>query len=172
MATTQTGRGVAALALAALLGIGLTGCTVKVETNTSPTISAADLQKDLTDRLTKAGNAPQSVTCNGDLTGEVGKTASCEVVMSETNTVQANVIVDKVDGTKVDFSYSPALSRDQLEKAVKGIAAAESVACDSGLDGKVGATAKCQIVRDGTTTDANVEATKVEGLSIDLTITS
>lgn len=92
--------------------------------------------------------------------------------MSETNVVQVNTTVDKVDGKKIDFTYSPALTQEQLQKTVKGMAAAESVTCESGLDGKVGATAKCQIIRDGNATDANVEATKVEGLAIDLTITS
>lgn len=172
MTTTSTVRGAAALVAVALGVAGLAGCSVKVETNKTLTVSAAELQKDLTDRLTKAGNSPKSVTCNGDLTGEVGKTASCEVVMTESNVVQANVTVDKVDGTNVDFTYSPALTQQQLEKAVKGMAAAESVTCDAGLDGKVGAMTKCQIVRDGNPTEANVEATKVEGLSIDLIITS
>ena len=34
----------------------------------------ADLQKDITDRLTKAGQTPQSVNCAEDLVGEVDKT--------------------------------------------------------------------------------------------------
>lgn len=172
MTKTRTAMGAAALVAAALAGAGLAGCSLKVETNKAPTVKAADLQKDLTDRLAKAGDAPKSVTCNADLTGEVGKTASCEVMMSETNVVQVNTTVDKVDGNNIDFTYSPALTQEQLQKAVKGMAAAESVTCDSGLDGKVGATAKCQIVRGNNTTEAKVEATKVEGLSIDLTITS
>lgn len=172
MTTTRTSMGAAGLVAAALVSAGLAGCSAKVETSKAPTVSAADLQRDLTERLSKAGDDPKSVTCNADLTGEVGKSASCEVVMSETNVVQVNTTVDKVDGKKIDFTYSPALTQEQLQKTVKGMAAAESVTCESGLDGKVGATAKCQIIRDGNATDANVEATKVEGLAIDLTITS
>ncbi|MGV1087067.1 MAG: DUF4333 domain-containing protein [Mycobacterium sp.] len=172
MTTTRIGTGAAVLALAGVIGAGLSGCSVKVETSSAKSVSAADLQKDLTDRLTKAGNAPKSVTCAGDLPAEVGKSASCEVVLSETNIVQANVTATKVDGTTVDFTYAPALTREQLQKAVTGLAEAESVTCDAGLDGQVDAATKCQVVKDGTTTDATVTVTKVDGLSIDFSVTS
>ena len=161
----------AALAVAVLLSAAVSGCAVKVQTGGSKAISAADLQKDLTERLAKAGNTPQSVTCAGDLPAEVGKTATCEVVLSDTNSVQADVTATKVEGSTVDFTYAPSLTREQLQKAVKGLASAEAVTCDAGLAGKVDATAKCQIVRDGTTTtDTIVTATKVDGLSIDFSV--
>jgi len=177
MTTTRIATGAAALAAAslaaaALLSAGLSGCSVKIETNTGKAVSAADLQKDLTERLTKAGSPPQSVTCSGDLAAEVGKTASCEVVLSETNVVQADVTATKVDGGTVDFTYAPSLTKEQLQNFVQGMASAESVTCASGLAGKVDATAQCQIVKDGTATDTTVTATKVEGLSIDLSVTS
>lgn len=171
-AMTRIATGTATLVTVGLLGVGLSGCSVKVETNTGKAVSAVDLQKDLTDRLTKAGSPPQSVTCGSDLVAEVGKTAACEVVLSETNVVEAEITATKVDGSTVDFTYAPALTTAQLQKAVMGLAEADSVTCDAGLTGKVDATTKCQVVKDGTTTDANVVVTKVDGLSIDFSVTS
>ena len=56
--------------------------SVSVHTGTGPPVVAkADLEKDIADRLTEAGETPQSVTCEEDLVGEVGKTARCEVVL-------------------------------------------------------------------------------------------
>ena len=77
-----------------------------------------------------------------------------------------------VQGGTVDFTYAPSLTKEQLQNFVQGMASAESVTCASGLAGKVDATAQCQIVKDGTATDTTVTATKVEGLSIDLSVTS
>ena len=168
--TTRIATGAAALVLVGLLSVGLSGCSVKVETQKS--VSAADLQKDLTDRLTKAGSPPESVTCSSDLVAEVGKTASCDVVISASNVVEADITATKVDGSTVDFTYAPALTKAQLQKAVMNLAQAESVTCDAGLAGKVDAVTKCQVVRDGTTTDANVVVTKVDGLSIDFSVSS
>ena len=172
--TTTTGIAsrAAALVVAGVLSVGLSGCSVKVETQSTKAVSAADLQKDLTDRLTKAGSPPETVTCSSDLVAEVGKTASCEVVLSERNVVEAEITATKVDGSTVDFTYAPALTKAQLQKAVKGLAEADSVACDTGLAGKVDASTTCQVVKDGTTTDANVVVTKVDGLSIDFSVTS
>ena len=44
----------------------------------------AELQKDISERLEKAGQKPESVTCKDDLEGEVGKTTRCEVALSPT----------------------------------------------------------------------------------------
>ena len=170
--TTRIATGAAALVLVGLLSVGLSGCSVKVETQNAKSVSAADLQKDLTDRLTKAGSPPESVTCSSDLVAEVGKTASCDVVISASNVVEADITATKVDGSTVDFTYAPALTKAQLQKAVMNLAQAESVTCDAGLAGKVDAVTKCQVVRDGTTTDANVVVTKVDGLSIDFSVSS
>ena len=170
--TTRIGAGVAALAAVGLLGAGLSGCSVKVETSSgnTPSVSAADLQQNLTDRLTQAGNSPKSVTCKGDLVGEVGKTATCEIVMSEANTFDAVVNVTKVDGTTVTYDAAPQLTKDQLEKVVTGMASAESVACDTGIEGKVGAIANCTITKDGALSQNVVGVSKVEGLMMDLEV--
>jgi len=162
--------GAVALAMAGLLGSGLSACSGSMKVESKATVSAADLQKDLTDRLTSAGNPPKSVTCHDDLTGEVGKTAKCEVVMSETNTVEAVFTATKVEGTTVSYDIAPELTKEQLQKAVVGITSGTGVVCDSGLAGKVGDKTRCEVTIDGTQTKRTVSVEKVEGLSMDLDV--
>ncbi len=170
--TSKTAAVAGLLAAAGLIGGGLTGCSVKVETSSKAAVSSSDLQKDLTDRLAKSGNPAKSVTCNDDLVGEVGKAAKCDVVFSDTNSVEAVFSATKVEGTTVSYEIAPQLTKDQLQKAVGGLTGTSSatVACDSGLDGKVGATANCEVIQDGTPSKRTVEVEKVEGLSMDLNV--
>lgn len=158
------------LGSAALLGAALAGCSFNFSAGSTPTVAAADLQNDITDRLTKAGENPQSVTCKDDLVGVVDKTTRCEVVLSETNAFEPIVTVTKVEGTTVNYEMTPALSKQQLEKAVGALVEGnsnqkvESVACGGGLEGKVGNTADCTVVGGGETMDTVVNVTKVTGL--------
>ena len=133
-------------------------------------VGSAELQKDLTDRLVKAGNPAKSVTCNEDLVGQVGKTAKCDVVFTDTNSVEAVFTATKVDGTSVSYEIAPELTKEQLQKAVGGLTTTASVACDSGLPGKVGATTDCEVVKDATPSKRTVEVEKVEGLSMDINV--
>lgn len=173
MKATNIAAGTAALAALGLLGAGLSGCSgsVKVETNSTPSVSGADLQTDLTDRLTKAGNPPQSVTCPGDLVGEVGKTVTCDVVFSDTNSVEAILTATKVDGTTVNYDVAPALTAEQLQKAVSGLASTPTVSCDSALEGTVGATATCEVTTNGVASKRLVTVSGVNSLSMDLDVT-
>lgn len=171
MKTTRIAAGAAALAAAGLLGAALSGCSVKVETSKGvPSVSAENLQQSLTEQLTKAGNAPKSVHCKTDLAGEVGQTATCEIIMTEANTFDAVVNVTSVDGDTVKFDTSPALTKEQLQNVVKGMAEAESVACDTGIEGKVGAVANCTITKDGAESQNVVGISKVEGLMMDISV--
>lgn len=159
-----------AIATAAILCVGLAGCSSKVETTSAPRISAAALQTEFTDRIkSESGNPPKSVTCPNDLVGKVGETTSCEVVMGENNFVQADLTVTKVEGGRIDFDYSPSLTKDQLERAIKSITSAESVTCDAGLEGKVGASTRCEIGKDGTQQEKTISVNKVENLYMGLT---
>lgn len=153
-----------------ILSIGLPGCSFTVEKTSTPTIPAAELQRELTERIkSDDGTPPETVTCANDLVGQVGKTTSCELVMGQNNFVQADLTVTKVDGSRIDFDYSPSLSRDQLERAIKGTTSAESVTCNEGLEGKVGASTHCVIDKDGTTLEKTVSVNKVEGLYMGIT---
>jgi hypothetical protein len=152
------------------IGCGaLVGCSFSAEGYAKPTVSKESLQNDVAERLTKAGEPPTSVSCKEDLVGEVGKTARCDVVLSPTNSFEPVVTVTGVDGTTIDYEMTPALSKEQLEQAVARLVrgtgvAVDSVSCDSGLDGKVGSVAHCDVAAGGVTTRRTVEVNKVEGL--------
>lgn len=166
----------AAFAGAALLGSALSGCSSKADrksdaTSAAPTsavasMSAADLQKSLSGRISTA-TPPKSVTCASGLPGEIGKTASCDVAIDDNTAVQVNLTVTKVNGSNIDYDFAPSMTKDQLEKAFAAKAAAQ-VTCDAGLDGKVGASTTCQVTKDGTTDATTVSVSKVQGLYMSL----
>lgn len=172
MVKSNISAGVAAVALAGLLGAGLAGCSASVKTDapvstgtsvsTKAAVSAGDLQKDLTERLSKAGVPAKSVTCQDELVGEVGKTARCDVSFGDTNDIEAVATVTKVDGSSIKFDINPAMTKDQVEKGVAGMASAASATCASGLDGKVGETTKCELMIDGQPAKRIVEVAKVD----------
>ncbi len=154
----------------------LSGCTFSAGVNSTPAVSKDALQKDIADRLTKAGEKPASVTCSQDLVGEVGKTTHCEVVMGPTNSFEPVVTVTGVDGSTINYEMTPALSKDQLEKAVSRLvtdaegAQVDSVSCESGLDGKVGAVAYCDVDAGGVQLRRAVEVNNVEGLMMNFVV--
>ena len=160
----------------AAAGLLLTGCSAKVETSTSvskeASVSADALQKDLTDRITKAGMTVKSVTCKDDLVGEVGKTARCDVAFSDTNNIEAVLTTTKVEGDTVSFDMSPAMTKDQVEKAVAALASVPTATCATGLEGTVGASTKCDTTQDGTTTKRIAEVAEVvpEKLGLELSV--
>src|SRR5262249_18713704 len=102
-------------ALAAVCAV-VSGCDASVGVGGKPAVSKDALQTDIANRLEKAGEKPQSVTCREDLIGEVGKTARCEVVMSPTNSFEPVITVTSTDGNTINYEMSPALSKEQLEK--------------------------------------------------------
>lgn len=171
MKNTRIAAGAAFLAAAGLSVAGLSGCTAKVETKVTRSVSADDLQKNITDQLTQAGDPPKSVTCNGDLIGEAGKSTTCDVVFSDTNSVQATVTATGVEGSTVSFDLSPSLTKEQLEKAVSGLTSTPTVTCDSGLDGAVGASATCEVTVDGDVSKRSVVVDGINGLEMDLSVT-
>jgi hypothetical protein len=162
----------------AMVVAALTGCSAGADVADTPTVSRETLQTDIADRLSEAGDPPQSVTCHEDLVGELGRTARCDVAMSATNGFQPIATVTRVDGTTVDYELTPALSQAQLEKAVTGLVAeavgdrVESVACESGLAGKVDATAHCDVDAGGVKGRRTVRVTDVSGLTMNFNLTS
>lgn len=158
------------VAAAGLLGAGLSGCSAKVETVKSAT--AAELQTNLTERLTAAGSPPQTVTCKGDLAAEVGKTTRCDVVFSDANSLEAIVTATGAEGSEISYELTPAMTKEQVEKAVAGLSSAQSAKCDAGLDGTVGNTTNCEITVDGQTSNRIVEVAQVDPakLGIELSV--
>ena len=169
MTTKTTAAVAAALAGLGLLGAGLSGCSAKVETKNTPSVSASDLQKKLTDQFAGSDSPPKSVTCKDELVGEIGKTATCDVVLSDTNSVEAVVTVTKVDGTDVSYDIMPALSSDQLAKAVASMGAGTAT-CSTGIEGKIGATAQCDVTVDGVVSKRVATVDDVSGLAMDVSV--
>jgi hypothetical protein len=166
----------AALGVLVTAGALVSGCGVEVGADRKPIVAKDALQTDIADRLTKAGEQPESVTCKEDLVGEVGKTARCEVVMSPANSFEPVVTVTRVDGSTINYEMRPAVSKEQLEKAVSRLVTAaagvrvDSVSCESGLQGNVGAVAYCDVDGGGVTLRRTVEVNNVEGLMMNFDV--
>ena len=121
---------VAALAAALLLGVGLSGCSAKVKTDSTPSPSATNPQQQLTGSGTSSksalgvtpkqqledalleelaadgGQAPDTVDCVGDLQATTGQTIECTVATDLAGQVYL-VTVTTVDSDNVNFNYAP-----------------------------------------------------------------
>ncbi len=154
-----------------------TGCSVNVGVNTKPRVAKEDLATDISERLAKAGETPKSVSCKDDLPGEVGQITRCEVALSETNVFEPIVEVTGVEGKTVNYRMTPALSKEQLEKSVSALVEeslgtpAESVSCETGLEGEEGNVAYCDVEAGGATLRRTVEVSRVNGLIMDYRLT-
>ncbi|MGP4056973.1 DUF4333 domain-containing protein [Mycobacterium sp. 4D054] len=160
-----TGR----LAVAAAAAAALAGCNVEAASGL-PAVATDDLQADIWARLGEAGEQPQSVTCKDPLVGEVGQTARCEVIVSPTNSFEPIVTVTAVDGETIDYELIPALSVEQVQRAVArlvddgGGPPASQVRCETGLHGHVGEVTHCDVTVAGAILRRTAEVTSVDGL--------
>jgi len=167
------GAGVAAVAVVCAT---VSGCSFNFSVGGEPTVFKDALQDDIANRLTEAGEKPESVTCATDLEGEVGKTTRCEVVLSPKNSFEPIVTVTEVDGSTVSYEMTPALSKEQLENSVSDLVAdssgleVNSVSCESGLEGEEGAIAHCVVDAGGLTLTRTVEVEEVDGLLMDINV--
>jgi len=100
----------------------------------------------------------------------------CDVVVDEANSFQPIVTVTGTDAGAIQYDLTPALSQEQLERAVARLVAEksseriDSVACEGGLTGEVGASAGCDVVAGKTQTRRVVEVTEVSGLTMTFTL--
>jgi hypothetical protein len=98
--------------------------------------------------------------------------------MTGANSFQPVVTVTRVDGSTVDYEMTPALSQEQLEKDVARLVAqnsgdrVDSVACESGLEGRVDAIAHCDVDAGGTKARRTVRVTEVSGLTLNFNLTA
>jgi uncharacterized protein with beta-barrel porin domain len=121
---------VAAIAAAGLLGAGLSGCSVKSQTDSTPSASATNLQQQLSgsgvapksalgvtpkqqledtllERLAAGGGQePDTVDCVGDLQAQPGGTVECTIATDLAGQVYI-VTVTTVEGDMVNFDYAP-----------------------------------------------------------------
>jgi uncharacterized protein DUF4333 len=169
-------RWTVAAATLAVVGTVACGCAGVTGPDLVPTVAKDALQKDVADKLTAAGERPQTVVCESDLVGEVGRTAHCDVAIGAANGFQPIVTVTGADDGAIQYDLTPALSREQLEAAVARLVAekssgrVDSVACDGGLTGEVGASAGCDVVTGGVPARQTVEVTEVSGLAMNFTL--
>lgn len=165
----------AAVAASTLVCGMVSGCAINIG-GTAPSgatkVTKEALQKDISQRLTDGGSTPQSVSCPEDLAGKVGQTTRCEVAMGVVSNLEPIVTVTSVDGTSVNYDIAPAVSQAQLESAVARLVATTTktpptaVACQSGLQGKVGTEAYCDVTAGGATTRRTVLVRAVSGLAM------
>lgn len=160
----------AAITAIGLLSAGLSGCSAKVETKSAAAITAADLQKKLTEQFAGSTMPPKSVTCKDDLAAEVGKTSSCDVLLADSSSVDAVVTVTGVKGGDVSYDIMPALTKEQLAKWVSGMAGASAVSCATGIEGKIGAMAQCDTTLNGVDSKRVLEVDGVNGLELDISM--
>lgn len=156
----MTSRRRAAAILAALVAL-TAGCSL-LRSGGGEVVSAENLQKDIASRLTAAGHPPKSVTCQSGLADEAGASTRCDVVLTDTNGIEPVVTLTTAD--PLNYVVTPAVSADQLAKAVAALLGTAQVTCAAGLDGKAGAQTQCDVTRDGTTLSRTIEVTNVEGL--------
>ncbi len=167
---------VTAVGALATLWAMVSACDASVGVGGKPTVGKRALQTDIANRLAKAGEQPQSVTCKEDLIGEVGKTAHCDVVMSPTNSFEPVITVTGVDGNTINYEMRPALSKEQLERAVSRLVTnagglpVDSVSCESGLEGEVGKVTYCDVDAGGVKLRRTVEVNTVEGLMMNFDV--
>jgi hypothetical protein len=162
------------VSFAVLAGAVLCGCSVSASVG-GGSVSASKLQDDISSKLEKSGQKPKSVTCHGDLKSEPGATTDCTIV-ADSNTFEAHVIATKIDGDNVNYTTTPALTQEQLEKRVTDFELEQnnievtSVTCQSGLDGIEGKTADCTVKVNDESADIVVSVEKVDGLLMNLNI--
>lgn len=160
----------AAIAAVGLLGAGLVGCSGKVETKQTAAISAADLQQKLTEQFADSDMPPKSVTCKDGLAAEVGKTSSCDVLLANSSNVEAVITVTGVNDSDLSYEIMPTLTKEQLAQTVSSMAGASKVSCESGLEGKIGATAQCDTILNGVDSKRVLQVDGVDGLEIDVSM--
>jgi hypothetical protein len=97
-------------------------------------------------------------------------------VVDGANSFQPIVTVTGTDAGAIQYDLTPALSREQLERAVARLVAEkssesiDSVACEGGLRGEMGASAGCDVAAGKTQARRVVEVTGVSGLTMTFTL--
>jgi hypothetical protein len=134
--------------------IGNAGCSADV--SVEKTVSKDDVAKQISSKVNdQSGQAPESVSCPGDLKASVGATLNCTMTANGQND-NVNVTVTKVNGDDVDFDMVETIPKDDVAKQISDQLTQQvghkpdSVTCPDNLKATVGATLRCQLT-DGTT---------------------
>lgn len=90
------------VAAVVLTGAAMASCS------SSDSVSKSDVEKQVSAELAdQVGQAPDDVTCPGDLAVEVGTTMTC-VLTDGSTTVDVALVVTKVDGGNAEFDIQVA----------------------------------------------------------------
>ena len=148
------------IAASGLLIVGIAGCSQPKERGTPTYMSVGDLETSIARKISEAGGKSQSVQCDGGLVAD--RTAQCDVEFAGVDATQsrARVIVTATgaDESNLTFDLTPVMSREDVEKAVAGMAAVPAAQCQTGLEGRVGTSTKCTVMDS----DRIVEVAKVD----------
>jgi hypothetical protein len=121
------------------------------------TVSKERLQDQIIEQVTeRAGTAPDSVNCPGDLITSVGATVNCTLT-ADGEQRDVNVTVGSAQDDKVDLHIVQTIGKesvaaqitDQISRRIGR--APESVTCPADLRGDEGATLRCELTDAGKT---------------------
>lgn len=166
--------GLAALCLTALV---TAGCSFSIG---GTTVDKKDLEGEISKQLTEQLNRePESVTCPGDLKGEVGQKATCEFSENGED-LSVKVTVTKVEDGQVSFDIEPdaptTIAKGELEDAVATFMEEEfdftpdSVTCPEDVDREKDVTTRCEYVGQGVSYPITVTVTKVDGIDFSVDV--
>jgi hypothetical protein len=167
----------AGLLTALILTVPLLGaCSGEVSVGSGdPTVTQAQLEKEVASRVSGEDADQVEVTCKGDLTAKVGETQDCEATAAGTST-GIRLTVDAVEGEDVEFSQTLFISETELASAVDGYLTDQGikvtgVTCDGELLGEKGKSAECA-VSSSSDGNATVRATtsSIDGLAVNFDI--
>lgn len=153
---------VAAVALAGAVA----GCAAPPDP--LPALGAVELQADIAAGLSEEGVRTRGVSCPEDLPAEVGGSVRCEVEFAAADRVEAVVTVTSVGGGQLDYEITSRLTRAQVESRLVVVSAAQSAACESGLEAAVGEWTQCVVTKAGASSGRTVEVATVDGVRLEL----
>ncbi|WP_169744479.1 DUF4333 domain-containing protein [Spirillospora albida] len=183
------------LLVPAVLAVALTSaCTVNLG-DLGAKVERDKVEEQVSTRLaSQLGGTPRSVTCPGDLKGEVGAKLQCSLVTAAGETQDVAVNVTSVEGSTVKFdikstprssptptqstpSNVPAVERNVLEPRISELltpslgAAPKYVVCPENLRGVPGVTMQCQLVdQGGVERQVLVTVTSVVGTTVNFNL--
>lgn len=143
-----------------------TACSGSVSVGSDPTVTAGDVESQVSKAMTDQGRTGVQVTCPNELEGTKGASTTCNAT-DDAGATQATVTVTSVDGTDVKFDISsvPVLAAaDVAQKASEQLAAqvgaaAPDITCPGDLVGTIGATLVCTLNDAGQTYDTTLTVT-------------
>jgi hypothetical protein len=144
-----------------------------------PSLSAADLARDLSGQLARGGADVRDGTCPEDLPAIPGRTVRCTVVFDDGQPVDLLVTVTSVDGESIHWEFQPEarpIAKALLEPKVSGLLAEQtgsrplSTSCAGDLPPVVGQQVDCVVNTSGGPVTMTVTTTGTAGGRVSFSI--